>query len=200
MTNFRSSLPDEIIERAEVLFSPNARGSYELSYPIFTKFFEDRSDISEQDFILGANFTYAWMPTILNFKSLEISMATSLANKVKNGIVISNEELMLIKSVVNNSLVGTSKLLHFINPNDYAIWDSRVLHFLSGKSYKYNLEKPQLYSLYLQVCKQVSRHPKIPELLERYTKEVGYQVTPLRLVELIMFHGSGNWLGKSWLK
>lgn len=199
MQKLRENITDEIMERAKSVFAPEARGSYELSYPVFVDFFAKRPVISQQDFILAANFTYAWMPTILHFKSPKIEAATLLANEAKKGAVLSDEELMVIKSVVNNSLVGASKLLHFINPSEYAIWDSRVLQFLSGKSYKQTLEKPQLYLTYLQLCKQVIKNSKFPELVERYSDEVGYTVTPLRLAELIMFHGSKDWLGRSWL-
>jgi hypothetical protein len=31
--------------------------------------------------------------------------------------------------VINNSMVGVSKLLHFINPERYAIWDRRVASY-----------------------------------------------------------------------
>lgn len=201
MNELRAGLAEDIINRAEIVFEPLARGSYELSYPFFIQYFEDRPILTRQDFIIGANFTYAWMPTIFNFKNLDIENATRLSNNVKNGVILCEADLLLLKSVINNSLVGTSKLLHFINPNNYAIWDSRVLKFLSGKGYKHTLEKPNLYKLYLDLCKQVTQHSDFESLLDRYNELVGYQVSPLRLAELIMFHGYAHAqpLGKNWL-
>jgi hypothetical protein len=56
-----------------------------------------------------------------------------------------------LKRAFNNSLVGTSKLLHFIHPKQYAIWDSWVFRFLNNEEpHKYKLEKPKTYLEYLR--------------------------------------------------
>lgn len=40
-----------------------------LSYFEFVKFFKDKDLITKNDFVIGCNFAYGWMPTILNFKN-----------------------------------------------------------------------------------------------------------------------------------
>ena len=74
------------------------------------------------------------MPTILNYKSNEFDTAVEILNRAKNNPRISTDDILLLKQLINNSLVGVSKLLHYIN-SVYAIWDSRVCNFLTGKSY-----------------------------------------------------------------
>ena len=56
-----------------------------------------------------------------------------LLNKAKSGNLLNSEELEIVKKCVNNSLVGTSKLLHFINPSIYAIWDSKIFRNITEK-------------------------------------------------------------------
>ncbi len=72
------------------------------------------------------------MPTILecNFSSDE---NYSMYIKNINSGDCSIEFLNIMKSKINNSIVGGSKFLHFINPEKYAIWDSKVYKSLFGK-------------------------------------------------------------------
>src|SRR5690606_42029223 len=92
------------------------------------------------------------MPTILkNLNLSKLDNVTNILNKVKHGVDISDDDFLLLKEFSNNSLVGASKLLHFINPEDYAIWDSRVFKFLNNNeaALKYKLEKVHVYRQYL---------------------------------------------------
>lgn len=79
------------------------------------------------------------MPTILYFKFDKFNDKSNLilnyVSQAKGGILIKENEIAEFIPIINNSLVGTSKLLHFINPNDYAIWDSNIFHcFFPKKS------------------------------------------------------------------
>lgn len=143
--------------------------------------------MTEQDLVVGANFTYGWMPTILNFKSDEFSAAVSILNEAKRPERISDESIQTLKKLINNSLVGVSKLLHFINPEVYAIWDSRVCNFLTGKSYSDKVQKIELFWSYLDLCNRVSSEPEFNAIHEQYIKKTGFQITHMRTVEQIMF-------------
>lgn len=127
--------------------------NYLQAYSYFLNYFRKIDRIQLDDIVIGISFTYSWMPTIL--KKIDLTNSENLIlilNKVKNGEVISIEEINLLKQAFNNSLVGTSKLLHFINPNKYAIWDSRVFKFLSGeKSYISKFKQAEIYIEYLQL-------------------------------------------------
>ena len=106
--------------------------SYLNSYNEFIKFFRNKDGIDKEDFIIGCHFVYGWMPTVLNLDLTYFDEYHILSNlfKVKNGnYLLSKEELGQINKCINNSMVGTSKLLHFINPNIYAIWDSKIFSY-----------------------------------------------------------------------
>lgn len=86
--------------------------------------------------IAFAHMVYGWMPTILNEANDEIGKWADkdwarikvCLKKVESGEKLSIGELKNVMALTNNSIVGTSKLLHFINPDVYPIYDSRVFH------------------------------------------------------------------------
>lgn len=182
----------EIIGLASCLEEDNGQDSYNKSYCHFIKYFNERDEITEHDLIIGANFTYGWMPTILNFKSDEFGSAVSILNRAKELERITDAQLNTLKKLINNSLVGVSKLLHFVNPDVYAIWDSRICKFLTGRAYKHKVEMTHLFWSYLDLCKRVSSDPEFKIIHERYKEKIGFEVSPMRTVEQIMFKNSDN--------
>jgi hypothetical protein len=183
---------NEILDRAFCLENDNTEDHFNISYYHFVKYFEGKDQLTVHDLVVGANFTYGWMPTILNFKSEEFNLAVLILNEAKGSERISDEKIMTLKRLINNSLVGVSKLLHFINPSVYAIWDSRVCNFLTGCSYKYKVEKTEIFWSYLDLCKKVSLDPKFQSIHEKYMKKVRYDITPMRTIEQIMFISSNE--------
>jgi|SRR5699024_3466082 len=182
----------EILDRAACLENDNTQNDYNKSYYHFVKYFEGERRLTEHDLIIAANFTYGWMPTILKFKSDEFNLAVSVINKAKEPQRISNEQLAILTRLMNNSIVGVSKLLHFINPSIYAIWDSRVCNFLTGKSHAYKVQNTELFWSYLDLCRRVTADPAFQAIHERHQTTVGYKITPMRTVEQIMFISSNN--------
>lgn len=183
---------NEILNLANCLERDNDEDGYNKSYYHFVKYFEGKDEITEHDLVIGANFTYGWMPTILNFKSNEFSSATSILNQAKSTDRISDTQLYTLKKLINNSLVGSSKLLHFINPSVYAIWDSRICNFLTGKIHKYKVETPHIFWSYLDLCEKVIMDPDFKAIHKRYKEKVGFEVAPMRTVEQIMFINSNE--------
>lgn len=183
---------NEILSLANCLEKNNEEDSYNKSYYHFVKYFESKEKITEHDLVIGANFTYGWMPTILNFKTDEFSSAISILNQAKGSERISDAQLYTLKKLINNSLVGVSKLLHFINPNVYAIWDSRICNFLTGKAHKYRVETPRFFWSYLDLCEKVAGDPAFKSIHERYKNKVGFEITPMRTIEQIMFINSNK--------
>ena len=174
------------------LANEDPNNTYHKSYKYFVSYFSDKSQLTESDLVVGANFTYGWMPTILNFKSNEFDSAVRIINKAKKPERITDEEILLLKRLINNSLVGVSKLLHFINPDVYAIWDSRVCNFLTGKSHKQKIEKISLFWSYLDLCQRVRKHPEFELIHKSFIDIIGYKVSPMRTLEQIMFINSNE--------
>jgi len=101
---------------------------YEKTYSFFINHPLD----SIADFWKIVAFAYAWMPTIpkLHLEKLEIGEEALLLKlqALKNGDIDQLESLFnILVPVINNSVVGTSKVLHFIAPSIVPIYDSRVV-------------------------------------------------------------------------
>ena len=166
--------------------------NYLLSYPYFLNYFQNLESINLENLVIGISFTYSWMPTILkalNLKNTE--KVLFILNEVKKGKLIDEQQLTTLKTTFNNSLVGTSKLLHFINPKQYAIWDSRVFRFLNDvEPHKYRLEKPRAYIEYLKLIEELKNEKAFTAFFELMKQKVGYDITEYRALELAFFKGS----------
>ena len=166
--------------------------NYLLSYPYFLNYFQNLESINLENLVIGISFTYSWMPTILkalNLKNTEEVLF--ILNEVKKGKLIDEQQLTTLKTTFNNSLVGTSKLLHFINPKQYAIWDSRVFRFLNDvEPHKYRLEKPRAYIEYLKLIEELKNEEPFTTFFELMKQKVGYDITEYRALELAFFKGS----------
>ena len=160
--------------------------NYLLSYPYFLNYFQNLESINLENLVIGISFTYSWMPTILkalNLKNTE--KVVFILNEVKKGKLIDEQQLTTLKTTFNNSLVGTSKLLHFINPKQYAIWDSRVFRFLNDvEPHKYRLEKPRAYIEYLNLIEELKNEKAFTAFFELMKQKVGYDITEYRALEL----------------
>lgn len=163
--------------------------SYLKSYPEFIRYFKDIDNINQHHLTIGVHFTYGWMPTIFEFQSGEFDVAIDILNRAKKGTIPSIEELQILKKLLNNSMVGTSKLLHFINPDKFAIWDSRVFRYLTGmEPYQNRIGNCQRYLEYLTLCQDLIAQPGFSILRERMKD---HAMTDLRAVEFIMFMNGG---------
>lgn len=166
--------------------------SYIISYPHIISYFQSIEKITESDIVRGAHMVYGWMPTVLDLyldipnKSLD-ELAIIL-NKAKIGGNITNSEISDIAAVVNNSVVGTSKLLHFIAPKYFAIWDSKIYRFIhEEKPYHYRVNNIQLYQDYLNKLNGIMKNDGFSTFHKNVIKKIGYEITPMRAMEIIMF-------------
>ncbi|MFW2083541.1 hypothetical protein ACNPQK_21555 [Acinetobacter guillouiae] len=139
------------------------------------------------------NYLQAYSYFLNYFRKIDLTNSENLIlilNKVKNGEVISIKEINLLKQAFNNSLVGTSKLLHFINPNKYAIWDSRVFKFLSGeKSYISKFKQAEIYIEYLQLLDNLKLEEDFNIFFTLIQHKVGYEISEYRALELAFYKG-----------
>lgn len=168
---------------------------YVEMYKYYTNFFKEKDILTESDVVIGIGFTYSWMPTILkNLNLSKLDRVTSILNNVKQGVEISDDDLLLLKEFSNNSLVGASKLLHFINPEQYAIWDSRVFKFLNNNkaAHKYKLEKVHVYREYLSYLSNLKASESLNDVIAVLKTKIGYPISDYRALELLFFLGSKN--------
>ncbi len=162
--------------------------SVDVSYKEFLRYFERVDAIKPHEFVIGATFTYSWMQTTLTLRHQDrFEDVSAYLDAVRLGNDLDGESLSLIKSVVNNSMVGTSKLLHFVNPERYAIYDSWVDTYLYGTPSDSRLYSVDHYMSYTCACRRAVEDERFEEVHQRVNKLLGYEVTALRALELIMF-------------
>ena len=132
-----------------------------------------------------AHMAYGWMPTILkkfsDSKPRIVSPATGCRSFEEASELIQSLE----DSPINNSWVGMSKVLHFINPEFFPIWDSRVAKQFDLKISQVN--KKNHFIEYLTFVEEHRNNDAVKKVQEAFVKEVGYSVTDVRACEFILF-------------
>lgn len=164
--------------------------NYLKTYPYFISYFKDLKELNEENIIIGISLVYSWMPTILKKLDLEkIKDATTILNKARTEERITQEELELLISTFNNSLVGSSKLLHFINPNYYAIWDSKVYRALYNNKTPYQgaISNPENYFEYIDWINGIIKQPSFNQFYERIKSLIGNDISEYRAIEYALF-------------
>jgi len=164
----------------------NPQSPDHVSYPHFVNYFSSLDEIEEKDVIIGINFTYSWMPTIL--KTLKISGTVPILNAARDGQSLLASQIEELMASFNNSLVGTSKLLHFINPDDYAIWDSRIFKYLTEQeAYGYRMNDSGLYLEYLEMLNSLAKMDDYKPIHEAICEMIGYSVSHNRSLDVLMY-------------
>jgi len=167
----------------------NKDDSYLKTYPYFISYFKNLDKITTENIVIGISLVYSWMPTILKKLDLtNINLLASILNKAKSDELIKEEEFESLKNAFNNSVVGSSKLLHFINPEKYAIWDSKVYQSLHGKTpYHDTLNKTVRYYEYIKWIESVRDEDSFKYFFETMKQILGNGITENRAIEYALF-------------
>lgn len=194
----RSTVPPGCLDQATLLkalvrdserLSSWESANYDVSYPEFLDYFRKAGPLTRHHLIIAANFTYGWMPTILDFRSDGFIEAVGFLERARAQELLSVNELSELAKLVNNSMVGASKLLHFAAPSHYAIWDSRVAKYL-GASIHVGRAGIEQFAAYNDCCRCLAPSQSAKVVTDRLSSKVGYQLLPMRAMELVMFYGS----------
>lgn len=144
---------------------------------------------SIKDFWKVVAFAYSWMPTIptIYYDKIE-GKEEKLFNELKNLQKCIGDNRWLFTTlvpVINNSVVGTSKALHFIAPYEIPIYDSRVIRAWS-KLFKKDKSLRLQYKTGGEVGKVLFYIKKMHEWLD-ICKSSDESIT-LRDLELILYY------------
>lgn len=136
---------------------------------------------------------YGWMPTIC--KSFEDQVFQQkpwiTACKAKNPTEAIQAISQITKAPYNNSWVGTSKVLHFLRPNVFPIWDSKVRNFIdvhglhNAKTLHTNSQDS--YLAYISHMHEIIEQRSVDRLKGFLDKKYNYEYSPIRVCELIYF-------------
>ncbi|WP_332733840.1 hypothetical protein [Flavihumibacter sp.] len=161
--------------------------NYRQSYREFIKYFKNAGKLNEHHIIIGAHMVYGWMPRSLNLDISNKVVLLKILNKARTSEIINEEELTVVKKSINNSLVGSSKLLHFINPQQYAIWDSHIYRIYTKNKSNYGIQSVKLYLGYNKWLHSLVDKKETLELFKNVKEKLGYSVSKLRALELVLF-------------
>ena len=108
---------------------------------------------TEKWLISGASLAYSWMPrslilhichkdkakcSLIKLKENQENLKTKLLNEECNHL---KNIIIPLRDLINNSIRGTSKFLHFSFPDVFPIWDSRVANALDYPDTIFNAGK-----------------------------------------------------------
>lgn len=168
-----------------------SKSSYIESYPYLIEHFANIETLTVGHVVAGAHMIYGWMPTILHINKHKIDLqdVVIVLQVVKDGRDTPTlSELELLKKFMNNSVVGTSKMLHFVNPTQYPIWDSKICRFTNGEdSSTHRVSKLSTYLRYREKLHELMDDERFAGFHRSIETKIGYQVSGLRALELAMF-------------
>lgn len=169
--------------------------SYLLSYPYLLNYFASKHTLTPEEVVCGAHMVYGWMPTILDLyvkeSNIDLPTACNILNELKVAGTLTDLEINQLSCLINNSLVGVSKLLHFISPQKFAIWDSKVYTFVyKEKPHNYRVNDVLKYRQYLKLLRQYQQDSRFSAFHVSVNNKIGYEVSPFRSLELVMYLNS----------
>lgn len=199
--------------------------TYRYSYDRYLQYFRDKpanEDLTEQDLYVGFGFAYSWMATI---KQLDpsikiIDSAVDALNKVRSmrpadlgpltkAGKITNDEVLRVQRTIEpirqflGSVTGSSKLLHFVNPGIFPIWDTTIHGYCNRNRLRSSSDSLQRYVSYTYNVHTLINNARFNETIYRpLTKALGqahkvvrkqYRIpdtmSKVRSAEFVMFFG-----------
>jgi hypothetical protein len=143
------------------------------------------------------HMVYGWMPTMLrpipHHSPAQRDELLRCLVAVRDGNFLGSDDLTIVERFANGSIVGASKLLHVLNPENYVIWDSRVakVFLWSNVSRQTYCTVPRLQE-YLQTIQRWARDQSVQERCQhlRDLNPLFVEATNLRMIELVLFNGN----------
>jgi hypothetical protein len=199
--------------------------TYRYTYDRYVEYFKSKQSgaLTELDLFVGFAFAYSWMSSI---KQLDPSLGTvELAVAALNKLhALQASDLSLSDDTAGSadtaaldrlagsvepiryflgSVIGTSKMLHFVNPEVFPIWDAVVHRYCSLPEHAGAADSLRTYAQYTYMIHHLLNHPDyearvyrpLLQAMEQAHKAISDQYrTPepmgkVRAAEFIMFYG-----------
>jgi hypothetical protein len=172
---------------------PNDR--YLSIYPELLQGVQALLPLNRRNLILIAHAIFGWMPTQLKLDMNRVDDALEILNNVLlNQAIVTVDDIALLADIFQTtngrSVVAASKILHFLAPDRFPIWDSRVAAMWgvrpNGRGAAVN------YHHFLQACLGFIGNDTGQQAcvtLRNRLMQAGYAypMTDMRVIELIFF-------------
>lgn len=139
---------------------------------------------------------YGWMPTMYKksdiFRYDDDNFVSKIRKNIKEGSI--NKEFLddLVK-ITNNSIVGGSKLLHFCNPEMYAIYDSKVFDSIVGNKKSSGVNNIDYFISYTNKVREWKKDVhfinELRNVLAKKFSEIA-KYSDLRCIEICFYYSS----------
>lgn len=176
------------------------------SYPSLLNFYAEKRHFSADDFVCGVNMAFGWTPKmiVLHGKNgsgaVHFKKGAGIIKRARDAGHVDPDDLHWLISTIDNSVVTTSKLLHFVAPHSFAIWDSRVRRYLSKTDCAnvtkamnfapYGKNKATTYLGYIAMLDELTKHRRFTALHGRVEQALAQKVSMFRAAEWAMYvHG-----------
>lgn len=179
-------LSDLSLSFEKVVFD-DRQSSYLKSYPLLMDWFQN-SEITGTNICLGIHLIYGWMPKIPVIGEITSDQIDLLKDVKNNSYQLKDDELSVLIPLTNNSVVGISKYLHFLCPEKYAIWDSKIANNTLHKYSYSKCKSPVYYNDYLELLNQTikNQETEFSQLRKKVYNRIG-SVSDLRVIELALY-------------
>ena len=143
-----------------------------------------------------SHMAYGWMPTTLKMCDINDEIKHDDKKTILDAFDVQPPEdardfvVGFASSPINDSCIGLSKALHFINPEFFPIWDSNVAETFEVHHH-YQMKKTKVYECYIDFCHSALDCQTVAEAVNQVQDLIcchaGYKVEKIRALEFILF-------------
>lgn len=197
-SNFLNNLDkiskDNILEKAKNV--PNLDNNIVFNHYIYLLEFTKES-ICENNLVelIGLiHMCYGWMPTMYDDSNISLYKNNEFINDIWKNINSGSLDIFFLnklKTITNNSIVGASKLLHFCNPQMYAIYDSRIYCSVSNNRTTTGVNNVNYFIEYIKKSRELVKDLKFVNNLREILINKNPVITnfsDLRCIEMCFFY------------
>ena len=155
-------------------------------------------------FLQLATIAYGWMPRIVRLDPNHLNRAVAAFREARKATDLNGTEMGIADvAACLHSVVGASKLLHFVNPKLFPIWDRNVEGFrLSTDPSQHHMHQVKNYTAYTSEVHEIRQNPMFSEFYRAFNqgfkerlrrlKIPPYCLTEVRSVESAVFELARN--------
>ena len=155
--------------------------TYLATYPSIRALGTTSGEFSLARFHQIATMAYGWMPRIVRLDPdfVEHALAASVAAQAATPETFATIPMSVIASCLH-SVVGASKVLHFVNPAVFPIWDSSIEQFrLHGEASNAHMNDVAKYLEYAEEVHRIRAEAAFPNFFAQFNAALKSRLTAL---------------------
>ncbi len=153
----------------------------------FVREFGSGQEMTARRAVIAASCAYSWMATIPSFDMGVVEEAANTLARVSQGPDPCAFKLDKLRQFTNRSVVGMSKVLHFVAPKKYPILDGNVKDYLKVHGQRVDTDSVISYLEYTQACRIAAKTTEGRKTHAIVRDRLGRNVTAIRALELVMY-------------